>query len=83
GMNSLSLLINQTCDQETAPQLPLDSESNDIWKKLLKLGYAKNTESSVSASLSVSLAEAKTLLKAINDSPKTRRTPFRFNWNLN
>ncbi|MEZ8436690.1 BatD family protein [Vibrio splendidus] len=64
-------------------QLPLDSESNDIWKKLLKLGYAKNTESSVSASLSVSLAEAKTLLKAINDSPKTRRAPFRFNWNLN
>ncbi|WP_060981392.1 BatD family protein [Vibrio splendidus] len=64
-------------------QLPLNSESNDIWKKLLKLGYAKNTEGSVSASLSVSRAEAKTLLKAINDSPKTRRTPFRFNWNLN
>ena len=64
-------------------QLPLNSESNDIWKKLLKLGYAKNTEGSVSASLSVSLAEAKTLLKAINDSPKTRRAPFRFNWNLN
>ncbi|MEZ8687032.1 BatD family protein [Vibrio splendidus] len=64
-------------------QLPLDSESNDIWKKLLKLGYAKSTEGSVSTSLSVSLAEAKILLKAINDSPKTRRTPFRFNWNLN
>lgn len=64
-------------------QLPLNSESNDIWKKLLKLGYAKNTEGSVSDSLSVSLAEAKTLLKAIDDSPKTRRTPFRFNWNLN
>ena len=64
-------------------QLPLNSESKDIWKKLLKLGYAKNTEGSVSASLSVSRAEAKTLLKAINDSPKTRRTPFRFNWNLN
>ncbi|PTO70935.1 BatD family protein [Vibrio splendidus] len=68
-------------------QLPLDSEPNDIWKKLLKLGYAKNTEGSVSASFSVSLSisntEAKTLLKAINDSPKTQRTPFRFNWNLN
>ncbi|WP_261874340.1 hypothetical protein [Vibrio rarus] len=68
-------------------QLPLDSESNDIWKKLLKLGYAKGAEGSVSASASVSLAvsvtEAKTLLKAVNDSPKTRRAPFRFSWNLN
>ncbi|WP_372385108.1 BatD family protein [Vibrio sp. BS-M-Sm-2] len=64
-------------------QLPLDSESNDIWKKLLKLGYAKDAEGSVSASLSISLVEAKTLLKAINDSPKTRSTPFKFNWNLN
>lgn len=64
-------------------QLPLDSESNDIWKKLLKLGYTKDAEGSVSASLSISLVEAKTLLKAINDSPKTRSTPFKFNWNLN
>ncbi|MEZ9229623.1 hypothetical protein AB4259_00880 [Vibrio amylolyticus] len=62
-------------------QLPLDSESNDIWKKLLKLGYAKETEGSVS--LAVSITEAKTLLKAVNASPKTRRAPFRFNWSLN
>ncbi|RJG42127.1 BatD family protein [Motilimonas pumila] len=83
AVQDIYVIVGQRHFSKGSLQLHLNSEPNDIWKRLLKLGYSKEAECSDSDACSVSMAEAKTLLKAINDAPKTRRSPFRFSWSLN